>query len=71
MMGDVIVFEVISGVEGRCLAVTDKKGVCLHRIAGPKPWGGGKTVCSFEVSRDELMKQLGMTELSAKMEAEG
>lgn len=35
-------FEVISGVEGCCLALDDT------RIAGPKPWGGGTAIHAWE-----------------------
>ena len=35
-------FEVISGVEGCCLALDDA------RIAGPKPWGGGTVIHVWE-----------------------
>ena len=35
-------FEVIAGVEGPCLALDGT------RIAGPKPWGGGRVVEEFE-----------------------
>lgn len=36
------VFEVIDGCEGPCLVLDDT------RIAGPKPWGGGKVSLRFE-----------------------
>jgi len=35
--------EVISGVEGGCLAFDD------YRVAGNKPWGGGQVLHSFKV----------------------
>lgn len=34
-------FEIISGVEGKCLCIDET------RVAGPKPWGGGTIVDSF------------------------
>ena len=37
-------FEVIRGVEGCCLALDDT------RIAGPKPWGGGTVIHTWEIS---------------------
>lgn len=39
-------FEVISGVEGCCLALDDT------RIAGPKPWGGGAVIHVWETDKD-------------------
>jgi hypothetical protein len=41
-------FAVVSGVEGPSLYAND------YRIAGPKPWGGGKVIHRFEVSDDDL-----------------
>jgi len=39
-------FEVISGVEGCCLALDDT------RIAGPKPWGGGTVIHAWETDKE-------------------
>lgn len=39
-------FEVISGVEGCCLALDDT------RIAGPKPWGGGTVIHAWETNKE-------------------
>ena len=36
--------EVIVGVEGACLAIDGT------RVAGPKPWGGGRVVYGFDVN---------------------
>lgn len=38
-----LTIEVISGVEGCCIAVDD------NRIAGPKPWGGGHVINHWTV----------------------
>lgn len=38
-------FEVIRGVEGCCLALDGT------RIAGPKPWGGGKVIHTWETDK--------------------
>lgn len=35
------VFEVVQGVEGCCLLLDNE------RIAGPKPWGGGRVIRSW------------------------
>ena len=34
-------FEIVSGVEGKCLYIDET------RVAGPKPWGGGTIVDAF------------------------
>ena len=39
-------FEVIRGVEGCCLALDD---TC---IAGPKPWGGGTVIRTWETDKE-------------------
>lgn len=56
---DELLFEVIQGPEGQCLGVSTDGGESGYRLAGPKPWGGGKTIKSFKVSKAELLKQLG------------
>lgn len=51
-----ILFEVVEGVEGHCLYMGDESGG--HRLAGPKPWGGGEVVNLFEVDVTELKREL-------------
>lgn len=48
--------DVISGVEGPCLSIGD--GETGHRIAGKKPWGGGKTLHRFIVDIEKLKEVL-------------
>jgi hypothetical protein len=50
------IFEVVAGVEGPSLYVGDEGGG--HRLAGPKPWGGGRTTHKFIVNIAELRKEL-------------
>ena len=52
-----IEIEVISGVEGPCLAIE------CTRVAGPKPWGGGRTIQHFDVSVSELLRALPFLQL--------
>lgn len=52
-MGKVCSVELISGVEGPCLAIMGKSRG--QRISGPKPWGGGKTIYQFTVSAQEII----------------
>lgn len=42
--------ETISGCEGYCLAVNDR------RVHGPKPWGGGYTVSDCFPNKERLLK---------------
>ena len=51
-----VFIEVVSGIEGPSLYVGDED--TGHRLAGPKPWGGGRTLHQFRVNADELRKQL-------------
>ena len=44
--------EVVSGVEGPSLSIGDDDGG--ERVAGPKPWGGGKVIYQFQVSTNKL-----------------
>jgi len=41
--------EIINGVEGMCVTINDT------RIAGNKPWGGGKIVNSWIVDNDWIL----------------
>jgi len=47
--------EVISGVEGPSLYVCNEN--MGHRLAGPKPWGGGRVIHRFKVRVSELVKE--------------
>jgi hypothetical protein len=40
------------GVEGQCIYLND------YRIAGPKPWGGGRTLHTWVVSVDDLTRAI-------------
>lgn len=51
-----VIIEVVDGVQGRSLYIGDENSG--HRLAGPKPWGGGEVIHSFEVDADELMDEL-------------
>jgi hypothetical protein len=51
-------FEVIGGPEGPCLAVFPEGEPAGERIAGPKPWGSGSVLYSWEVTIDDLIKAL-------------
>jgi hypothetical protein len=51
-MNDRVEIEVIAGSEGYCLVVDS------HRVAGPKPWGGGRTVRKWSVSRADLLRAI-------------
>lgn len=48
--------EVLNGPEGPSLYIGDNSSA--HRLAGPKAWGGGRTVFSFVVSAAEVIKEL-------------
>lgn len=44
-----VTFEVVTGAHGSVALYANN-----HRIAGGKPWGGGRTVYSFEVDVSEI-----------------
>jgi len=52
--------DIIGGVEGPCLSVND------YRVAGPKPWGGGKITRSWTVTIKDLIG--GLPELKALLQ---
>ena len=41
-------FEVVRGVAGPCLVIDEL------RLAGPKPWGGGTAILSFNVDDSRI-----------------
>ena len=43
-----IIIELVKGVEGNSLSLDEGDG-CGHRIAGPKPWGGGQVLQTFRI----------------------
>ena len=51
---DHIFIEVVKGVEGPSLMIGNERGG--HRLAGPKPWGGGQTIHQFQVDIAELVR---------------
>lgn len=50
-----VLLEVVAGVEGPSIYVSNDSGG--HRLSGPKPWGGGRTVHKFVVKLDELLRE--------------
>ncbi|QFT84928.1 hypothetical protein FIU88_08065 [Halomonas sp. THAF12] len=50
-----VLIEVISGPEGPCLSIGDES--TGHRLAGPKPWGGGSVTHQFQVDVEELIRE--------------
>lgn len=61
-----VIIDIVNGVEGPSLYIGDEDSG--HRLAGPKPWGGGSTVFSFKVDPEELMKELKMLMKQKKVE---
>jgi hypothetical protein len=47
--------EVVNGPEGPSLYIGDDSSG--HRLAGAKPWGGGRTVFKFDVAIGELVRE--------------
>jgi len=43
---------IIHGQEGDCITIND------YRIAGPKPWGGGKVIKSWQVDIEFIKEAL-------------
>lgn len=61
-----VLVEVDQGVEGPSLSIGDND--TGERVAGPKPWGGGRTIYCFQVSAMDLIrlaKEYGGAEPSA------
>lgn len=48
--------EIVEGSFGKSLYIND------HRVARPKPWGGGITTVEFKAERAELLEAFGIQE---------
>ena len=44
--------EIVSGVEGPCIVIGDR------RVAGPKPWGGGRATHKWKVNSEDLINAI-------------
>lgn len=55
-MEDKVIIEIINGVEGQCVAIND------YRVAGPKPWGGGKVSKKFTSDMSNMRRALKIGE---------
>lgn len=49
-----VLVEVVHGIEGPSLSIGDND--TGERVAGPKPWGGGRTVNCFQVAAKDLIR---------------
>lgn len=48
----------IEGVEGNSLSVCEPYGAPAVRVAGPKPWGGGRVLKTWEVDTARLIQEI-------------
>jgi len=53
-MKETVTIEVVSGVEGPSVYLND------YRVAGPKPWGGGKVIQKFKADRKDVLTALAL-----------
>lgn len=53
-----IQIEIVGGCEGDCLVMND------YRIAGPKPWGGGRTKKTFYTTEGDILAAYKFKELA-------
>lgn len=51
-----VYIDVTRGVEGPCLCIGNHVGG--KRVAGPKPWGGGKITHLFEVEISDILNAI-------------
>lgn len=51
-MKKTVTIEVISGSAGDSLYINE------YRVAGVKPWGGGKTIATWKIDRERLLQHL-------------
>lgn len=56
MRKETVKLDIVAGVEGNSIYLND------FRIAGPKPWGGGKVISSWDVRPSDIYKALAAPE---------
>ena len=56
---DVYKIMLVDGVEGKSIYLND------YRIAGNKPWGGGKTIAEWETSLPQINKAINLYQIIA------
>ena len=47
-----VTLEIIRGVEGLCIAINGR------RVAGPKPWGGGRAIAKLGSTKQRITESL-------------
>ena len=52
MKEEMIEINIVQGVEGKSLYIND------HRVAGSKPWGGGKIIQTWKVQKKDLLEDI-------------
>lgn len=55
-----VYIDVTKGVEGSCLCIGNHVGG--RRVAGPKPWGGGRAFHQFQVKISDIMEAVKQVE---------
>lgn len=56
-MTDIVKIAVCKGVEGPSVYIND------YRVAGNKPWGGGKTIHSFKAEKSNIFHALKIEQI--------
>lgn len=56
--------ELINGIEGMCIGINNM------RIAGPKPWAGGRVIKSWDIDDNYIFEALGASQPAVKADAE-
>ena len=51
-----VTIKIVNGVEGPSVYIND------YRVAGHKPWGGGKVTSVFTATKEDMLRALGITE---------
>lgn len=54
MDNETVKLELVSGCEGKSIYIDD------YRVAGSKPWGGGRTEKEWTAKRENILKALGI-----------
>lgn len=51
-----VFIDIVEGVEGPSVSIGDNH--TGHRVAGPKPWGGGRTLRRFTATVEDIKRAI-------------
>lgn len=60
--------EIIKGVEGNCIGIAHEKDEGGRRVAGSKPWGGGRVLEKYTTTVEDILEAFPLEEIKKFVE---